>query len=201
MKKFIAVVISIAMLMAMSVAVMADFVSSPPAGGDKPEFPGFIVTPYSDIDDAHDDVDVDEFKEAHDELKDTDPLTKLVDGVKENSVVRDIFDVTVEDEYKDTVFDDGSKELTLDVGLKDGEFQIIFRGDNGWKLFDDYKVNGDGSVTLTVDELGVFAFLVIGANDEGKDPPQTSDPMLVIVAVMAVSAVATVVVASKKRKA
>ena len=49
MKKFVAIVISIAMLMSMSVAVMADFVSSPPAGGDKPVFPGFIVTPFSDI--------------------------------------------------------------------------------------------------------------------------------------------------------
>ena len=199
MKKFIAVVISIAMLMTMSVAAMAEFVSSPPAGGDTPEFPGFIVTPYSEIDDAHEDVDVDEFREAHDELKNTDSLSDLVDGVKDNSVVREIYDVTVEDELKDTVFDDGSKEITLDIGIKDGNFQIIFRNNDGWSLFENYKDNGDGTVTLTVSELGVFAILVAGSDDNG--PPQTSDPMFVIVAVMAVSALATVVVASKKRKA
>lgn len=202
MKKFVAVVVSIAMLMAMSMAVMAEFISSPPAGGEDPEFTEFIVTPYSEIGDAHEDVDTDGLKDAHDELKNTDDLSDLVDGVKENSVVREIYDVTVEDELKDTVFNDGAKELTLDLGIKDGNFQIIFCGENGWKLFENYKDNGDGTVTLTVSELGVFAILVAGTDDGGNEqPPQTSDPMYAIVAVMAVSALATAVVASKKHKA
>lgn len=202
MKKFVAVVVSIAMLMAMSMAVMAEFISSPPAGGEEPEFTEFIVTPYSEIGDAHEDVDTDGLKDAHDELKNTDDLSDLVDGVKENSVVREIYDVTVEDELKDTVFNDGAKELTLDLGIKDGNFQIIFCGENGWKLFENYKDNGDGTVTLTVSELGVFAILVAGTDDGGNEqPPQTSDPMYAIVAVMAVSALATAVVASKKHKA
>lgn len=201
MKKFVAVVISIAMLMSMSVAVMADFVSSPPAGGDKPVFPGFIVTPFSDIHNAPADVDVDEFKEAHNELKNADDLSDLADGVKDGSVVRDIYDVTVKGDDKDAAFADGAKELTLNIGIKDGAFQMIFRDENGWKLFDNYKDNGDGTITLTIDTLGVFAVLVVGEEDGGENPPQTSDPMLAIVAVMAVSALATVVVASKKRKA
>ena len=144
MKKFVAVVISIAMLMSMSVAVMADFVSSPPAGGDKPVFPGFIVTPFSDIHNAPADVDVDEFKKAHDELKNADDLSDLANGVKDGSVVRDIYDVTVKGDDKDAAFADGAKELTLNIGIKDGAFQMIFRDENGWKLFDNYKDNGDG---------------------------------------------------------
>ena len=94
-------------------------------------------------------------------------------------------------------------QATIDAGLKDEDFEVIFRvGDGTWEVLKDVILNEDGSITITIDREGVIAILVNSDDGSGNEPqpPQTSDPMFIILGVMAVAGVATVTVA-KKRKA
>ena len=202
MKKFVAIIMTLAMLMAMSAAVAAEFVSSPPAGGDKPTFPGFIITPWASFDQAPEGVDLEGLSDAAKELMNEKDLSKLVAGLDSGYVVREIYDITVDDDLKDKVFADGPRVVTIDAGLGKGTYKIIVRGDSGWMILNDLDINEDGSASFTINELGVYAIVVCPASDEAEDPkpPQTSDSMLMIIGVMAVAGVATVAVA-KKRKA
>ena len=200
MKKFIAIVITVAMLMAMSVAVAAEFVSSPPANPGFPSFPGFVVTPWGGENDLE---NSEEIKDAYEELDGADDISDIVEDIEEDLVVRDIYEITVEDDLKDTMFDDGPKQVTIDAGLKDEDFEVIFRvGDGAWEVLKDVILNEDGSITITIDREGVIAILVNSDDGSGNEPqpPQTSDPMFIILGVMVVAGVATVTVA-KKRKA
>lgn len=194
MKKFIAVVMAVMMVTVMSLAIGAEeAVPSVDTTAPEEEVLQVIVTPYDKIDEAHPDVDKEKFQDAYDELIGADDLSDLIEGV-EGDKVNKVVDVTVigdsDDELKDGI------QVTIDPET-DGDFEVVFKGEDGWYVIKDYVVNPDGTITVTIYEEGVIAIIVPG--DENENPPQTSDCMLAIVAVMAVAGAALAVVAKKRR--
>lgn len=191
MKKFIAVVMAVMMVTVMSLAIGAE--EAVPSVDTSVEEVEVIVTPYDKIDEAHPDVDKEKFQDAYDELIGADDLSDLIEGV-EGDEVNKVVDVTVtgdsDDELKDGI------QVTIDPET-DGDFEVVFKGEDGWYVIKDYVVNPDGTITITIYEEGVIAIIVPG--DENANPPQTSDYMLAIVAVMAVAGAALAVVAKKRR--
>ena len=192
MKKFIAVVMAVMMVTVMSLAIGAEE-AVPSVDTSVKEEVEVIVTPYDKIDEAHPDVDKEKFQDAYDELIGADDLSDLIEGV-EGDKVNKVVDVTVtgdsDDELKDGI------QVTIDPET-DGDFEVVFKGEDGWYVIKDYVVNPDGTITVTIYEEGVIAIIVPG--DEDANPPQTSDCMLAIVAVMAVAGAALAVVAKKRR--
>lgn len=200
MKKIFAIFAALMIVISMSVAVIATddgYVESP---GHKPEQPadGIIITHYDDIDDAHPEVDRDDFQDAYDELKGADDLTDLNDDIKDGAVVRDLYDITLIDDAKDEFEENGKITVTFDTGLTDDDFQIIQRTENGWVVIDGTR-NADGSVTVVLTSLGQVAFLTVPAQG-GVSGPQTSDPIVAILVCLAAAGVAGAVIVYSRRK-
>ncbi len=192
MKKFISMMMVVAMLVVMSAVAVsaADFIPSVGIDTTVPEASEFeiIVTPYDKINDADEKADKEGLQEAYDELKDADDLSDIVDGIKEGSTVRDLFDVAFDE-------DKAPVEVKLDVNLPDDNFQVIFHDEDGWKLING-KRNSDGSVTVKLDKPGQVAILV----HEGKpDAPQTSDAFLAALICMVVAGTALTAVVVRRR--
>ncbi len=205
MKKFISIFMAMALLFTMATAVLAAD-ETVPSPKPKPEDTapvdpnrGIIITHYDDIDNADHRVDTEKFQDAYDELKGAKDLSDLNDDIKDGATVRDLYDVTLVDEAKEEFEKNGKFTVTLDTDLQNDDYQVIIRGENGWKIVKDVKRNADGSLTLTLDTTGAVAVLAVPAVS-GPNAPQTSDPMMAIIVCMAVVALAGGAVAYRRSK-
>ena len=84
-------------------------------------------------------------------------------------VMCELFDVELYGEYSDELAA-GSMELTLGLEVWQGAPIIVVTTQDGieWSILSDVKNNGDGTVTIRVQDAGVIAFLL------GKDDTQES---------------------------
>ncbi len=203
MKKIFAIFAAVMIMLSMSVAAFATevgddgyIVSPGHKPGDTDE--DIIITHYDDIDDAHPEVDRDDFQDAYDELKNADDLKDLNEDIKDGAVVRDLYDITLVDDAKKEFEENGKITVTFDTGFTDDNFQIIQRTENGWEIITG-TLNPDGSVTVVLTNLGQVAFLTVPA-EGGVDGPQTSDPMFAILVCLAAAGVAGAVVVYCRRK-
>ncbi len=181
MKKFFSILMAVLLLSAMSVAVFADDDFVPSIGHDTTdpdEGSGIIITHYDDIHGAHPEVDKEDFQDAFDELAGADPLDSLNDDIKDGAVVRDLYDITLIDDALDELEKNGKVTVTLDAGLSDDNYQVIFRGDNGWEIINNVVRNLDGSLTFDITGEGQVAILTYKPAPQGG--VQTSDPITAI---------------------
>ena len=189
MKRFISVFMAVVLVTIMaSVAVSAtEFVPSIGEETTAPENPklDIVITPFDKVNDADDSADTEGLKDAYEDLKD---LGGLGINIKDGTTVRDVYDVQFDGEE--------SVETTIDAGLTDDNFEVIYRDADGkWHKI-DAKRNSDGSVTFTLDKPGQVAILVY----EGKpDAPQTSDAFVAALLTMAIAGTALTAVVVRRR--
>lgn len=216
MKKVIASVLSLMLVLALSVSVFATggFVKSPtldkaPTVEDvKVETgtaPTVTVTPYAERTKLEDNAEkaietaFNEIKAAADVTKVVADLTKVAADKKveaKNLAVSDLFDIS-HDGAAGT--DYGTFTIKLSADTLKNFVALLHKGANGWTLVENAKIEGDHLV-FSVDDFSPFAIVV----DAGADSPSTGDNanLPLYIGLMAVSAVALVVVivALKKKK-
>lgn len=163
-----------------------------------------IVTPVSKRDEAPNKDISDALNKAYDQIKNSDSVGDLPAGngntieddindalagsglTADDMVVRDLFDVSLTDEYKNQITNGNYLEVTFDLGLKPGQTLIVLQSSDkeNWEVLDPSNViiNEDGSVTVRLYKLGVLAFLVDGTEiiidpsaDDTVVSPQTGE--------------------------
>ena len=209
MKKVIASVLSLMLVLALSVSVFATggFVKSPtldkaPTVEDVTvetgTAPTVTVTPY---DDRHDLATEDkaDLEVAYNEIKAAADLTKVAADKKveaKNLAISDLFDIS-HDGAAGTDF--GTFTIKLNADEIKNFVALLHKGANGWTVVESAKIEGDHLV-FSVEDFSPFAIVV----DAGAGSPSTGDNanLPLYIALMAVSAVALVVVivALKKKK-
>ncbi len=144
----------------------------------------------------------------------------LTDAVKtyspqmtvEDLVVRDLFDVSLDDSAKEQLAKNGNAiKIQFALNLPSDALLLVLHNTEGttWELIADNKVvrNSDGSVTVEFDSLSPIAFLTdggsIAVNPEAPTSPQTGNAfgttMLWCAMGVGVIALAALVVVAKKR--
>jgi len=203
MKKWISLLMILVLCTLMVCPVLAagdDFtpsVSYKPAP-DVEDKPGnLVITPIGDVDKSTEIPDDarEQLKDLYEDLLNGD--TDLPDEAKDK-VIRDLIDVS---EIGDGV--DWPVELTFDLGIgPDEKIWAMVYVDGQWKMIDVIN-NGDGTVTVILEEACPLAFLVDGENIL-VDAPYTGDVennhSLLWGAVMAVSLVGIILLALILRK-
>jgi len=166
-----------------------------------------IVTPIAEADGAADHIK-DALKDAFGDVSGVGSLTDLVanlqdilgDGIAaEDVVIKDLFHVDVTGEYKDYIDNGGKLIITFDVS---SNIAVALSKINGaWSTIsgDALTLNADGTITLTIGNIGVYAFLKnvasvdVDPENPGVSSPTTGDNTLAVVgsalALLAVSAV------------
>ena len=132
------------------------------------------ITPVAQADEAPAEV-ADALQAAYEQVQAAGTLTDLVPEIEavvneieglevENLVVRDLFDVSVDEETKALLDSGNSITITfqLGIGADDHVFCLHnYEGDQ-WELIDQERTvnNGNGTVTVTFDSLSPVAFVV-----------------------------------------
>ncbi len=146
-----------------------------------------IVTPVRDSNTASEAIKT-RLNAAYNKLK-TNSLRYLcgvstIGGVSvDDLVVRDLFDVTVTGNYTGKLGNGNYLKITFKVSDASSLVGALFsKNGDEWNIIDGTKMvkNVDGTVTITIEDIGVVSFLY----DNGKLPggstghyaPQTSDP-------------------------
>jgi len=129
-----------------------------------------IVTSYQDIDKAPAEVDKVAFEKAKKELESASSLKDINSKLDSDAVLKDFFDITVTGIYKDEIAKGNNLKVTFKIGDLNGDFKVIVRGKDGWKVVENVRVNNDGTATVLFDEIGPVAFIV---DPDGS--PETSD--------------------------
>ena len=164
MKKLFALILATLMIASLAVTVFADFV---PSIGDKP------APDLSDdgLDCGHDDsITITPVSDPNASAALKDAYNSLKNGEDElptdisNPVIRDLFEVDGNCDDADGAVDgDGTIEITLDVGLDpDQPFDVFGYVNGAWRKL-PAKNNGDGTISVTMEEFGILA-LVAGAS-------------------------------------
>ncbi len=147
-----------------------------------------IVTPVKDKNTtSYKDVG-DRLNAAYNKLKRTSLRSlcgvSTIGGVSvDDLVVRDLFDVTVTGNYTGKLGNGNYLKITFKVSDASSLVGALFsKNGDEWNIIDGTKMvkNADGTVTITIEDIGVVSFLY----DNGKLPggstghyaPQTSDP-------------------------
>ena len=195
-------------------------------GNEIASIPGgsLVVTPYSKRDQAADNIKL-YLNTAFGQLSDkqlseltaniNDYLSKNSDGLTEEDVViRDLFDVTMDQTYLDYLNTDGNTiTITFDTDYAEDTFLMVMtncditNGDD-WNIIpsENVKRNSDGSVSVTFDKMCPVVFVSDGGqvaiDPNGPSSPQTSDDMnmgiMAVVFIVAAAGGAFVVKKSKK---
>ena len=226
MKKLVSLVIVMALLVAAAFSVAAaEFVPSI-SYKDHPDVVGdpdisvedgtedgldILITPVSDaIETEQDDRNEaeQELAEVYEALTDGGMTLPFPDNDKDY-VIRDLIDVSLivknddpnaEPEFSDL---DARVVLTFDLGVKpDAEVLVYVYADENWKLVEEVVNNGDGTITVTLEKLGVLSFCV---EDELVIPPsptfdKMSGELTTWIVLMAVSSCALIVMLALRRK-
>lgn len=187
MKKIITLALSVIMVVSMTVAASAAFVSSPSANAapsiDKVTAEvekdlKLEITAYKD----REDLDADAKKAIEDsyaEIKAATDLTTLTADLKTvaekadvklaDLAVKDLFDISVVDgEYE------GKLTISLSATTLKNFVALLHNNNGKWEVVKDAKVNADGTgITFSTDGLSPFAIVV--NNPADVDSPATSD--------------------------
>ncbi len=221
MKKVFAICLALVMVFSLSVSVCAatgSFVSSP-SGNKAPVIVDFEnesddctanldITSYDDRYSLSD-ADKKEMEDAYNQIKNSTDLTDMFSGL--NAVVDELdilpSDLKVSDLFHIDVLDcvehdeHGAFKIKLSADTLKGFAGLIQYFDGEWKLIEDAKVEDGQYLIFTADELSTFA-IVVDSTKAATTSPQTGDPTLAIIAVVAGLALcaltATVVVNKKK---
>lgn len=214
MKKVLACILSLILVVALSVSVMATGFVKSPVLNDAPEIKDFeteipvedncnydlAITPYEDRADLTPEAKQ-EIEKAYEDVKANADLTKLVPDLtkvaedkkieKENLAVSQLFDISEEDCASHT---DGHGIVTIHLTADLKNFvALLHKTDAGWVVVNSAKVTGADTVSFSVDELSPFA-IVVDATEEKNVSTGDNANLALYISLMAVSAVALVVV-------
>jgi hypothetical protein len=212
MKKVLACILSLILVVALSVSVMATGFVKSPVLNDAPEIKDFetevdhtcgydlAITPYEDRADLADEAQQ-EIEKAYEDIKANADLTKMVADLakvaedkkieKENLAVSQLFDISEEDCASHT---DGHGTVTIHLTADLKNFvALLHKTDAGWVVVNSAKVTGADTVSFSVDELSPFA-IVVDATEEKNVSTGDNANLALYISLMAVSAVALVVV-------
>ena len=165
-----------------------------------------IIVPISDVLDKTDkELTEDEkkmFEDLYNDLLSGDKTIPYPDG-DSNKVIRDFFFTKLigEDRIKELEKDDVYISITFNTGIgPDEEVTVMRYNDGEWLPAADVVNNGDGTITVVLDILGVIAFSVPAGTDTPVTGDNSSSNNLVWVIVMVSSAAALVAVVASRRK-
>ncbi|MBE6916274.1 MAG: hypothetical protein E7470_00020 [Ruminococcaceae bacterium] len=136
----------------------------------------------------------------------TDGDMKLPYPDDKNYVIRDLLDVSVieknDDPNADPVFYDGEVDLklTFDLGVKPDVPVLVYIYDGEWKRIDNVINNGDGTITIELENTGVLAFCM---ESDLIVPPtfdKMNDELTLWITLMVVSSCAVVAMLALRRK-
>ena len=218
MKKVIACLIAMVMMVAFSVtAFAAEFVPSieikkGPTVVTAVDENGneyiIILTPLSETEKLKEPAKS-HLLDAYDELKKVDDLTALTEALKtiianknidsDNLIVKDLFDLTIDGEFKGNVI-----TITLTDDQLKNFVGLMVKTDKGWELIDDAKIVNGNQLTFSMEginptgSLGSFAII---ANNGAPSSPNTGLALpMTLIALAVVFAGAAVVFFVKARK-
>lgn len=226
MKKLICLSVMLVLCLTMACPALADESDFVPSIGykDHPEVIGevqllngdgevidtvheeLVIVPISDVLDGTDEELTDEEKEMFEDL-----YNKLSDGTEnipypdgnDNKVIRDLFlaKLISEDHAVELAKDDVFIKITLDTGVDEDEVVTVMVNDGDeWIPAESVKNNGDGTVTVVLDVLGVISISVPASGDTPILGDYSLSGTLLWVIVMVASAAALVVVIVSRRK-
>ena len=165
-----------------------------------------IIVPISDVLNKTDkELTADEkkmFEDLYNDLLSGDETIPYPDG-DSNKVIRDFFFAKLigEERIKELEKDDIYISITFDVGIgPDEEITVMRYNDGEWLPATSVVNNGDGTITVILDILGVIAFSVPTGTDTPVTGDNSSSNNLVWVIVMVSSAAALVAVVVSRRK-
>lgn len=222
MKKVFAICLALVMVFSLSITVCAasdSFVSSP-SGNKAPVIEEFEneddgctanldITSYGDRNELSE-ADKKEMEDAYNQIKNSTDLTDMFSGL--NAIVDDLdilsSDLKVSDlfhiDIKDCLEHDehGAFKIKLSADTLKGFAGLIQYINGEWKLIEDAKVEDGQYLIFTADELSTFA-IVVDSTKAATTSPQTGDPTLAVVAIVAGFAlcILTATVAVNKKKA
>ena len=213
MKKLVALILSVVMVLSMTVAASAAFVASPSAnkapvveevkGGDKDLV--IEITAFKDREklDAEGKAAI---EDSYNDIKNAPDVTSLVASIKDvadkagakvaDLKVADLFDVSAVDGKIE-----GNVTFVLSADTLKNFVALLHDKDGKWEVVEGAKVEGN-KLTFSVDSLSPFAIVV--NNVEDKDSPATGNPVdygmiFVVFAVVFGGAAALCIAKSKKR--
>ena len=213
MKKVMAILIMMAMVLSLSVVAFANnggFIQSPTGGTSlisykfHTEQQGVLsvgLTKYADRADLLKE-DRDLLEQAYADIAGADNLTTLIAGLKKiagnlksNVAASDLFDISI--------FIDGNQvhNTPVDVvlGIENAEkFAALVHMDEqgNWTVVEGAKVNADGNLEATLNEYSPFAIVIA----DGTPNPGDGIDVAVYASIMAVAAIAVVLVIRKSSK-
>lgn len=142
-----------------------------------------VITPVSKVKKAPKAIKT-ELEKAYKQIKEAKSLKDLVPDIDkhlkslsktlkvENMVVRDLFDVTIDQETEKLLKNGNSVQLTFKLDIKATDKVVCLYQDNDgkWKAIDKSRVknNKDGTVTVNITESGPIAFVVEKKNTVRK---------------------------------
>ncbi len=219
MKKVLACILSLILVVALSVSVMATGFVKSPVLNDAPDIKDFEteipveancnydleITPYEDRADLTPEAKQ-EIEKAYEDVKANADLTKLVPDLTkvaedkkieaENLAVSQLFDIS---EKECAIHNDhGTITIHLTADLKNF-VALLHKTDAGWVVVSSAKVTGTDTVSFSVDELSPFA-IVVDATEEKNASTGDNANLALYISLMAVSAVALVVVVVVMKK-
>lgn len=224
MKKVMSICLMMIMAVVMSVNAFAakdNFVSSPsgvPAPGlvsvetNVEGWDGRLeVVPFSEKNSLPEDLK-ENFEKAYDEIINAENLTAMVPALAEiatklgidprNLAVSDLFDIHMTEGSTPNVPTEFNVVLEAET-LKHFVALLHMKQDGTWEVVDNATVVNDGkNLQFTVSDFSPFA-VVVDTGNVGQDTPVTgiTNSMLYICAgIMAVSAVAVLLIANKRKK-
>ncbi|MBQ2325546.1 MAG: hypothetical protein II377_04780 [Clostridia bacterium] len=165
-----------------------------------------IIVPIADVLNKNDEELTDDekkiFEELYNKLSDGSVNVPYPDG-NPNKVIRDLFyaKLICEDRRVELEKDDVHIGITLDTGVDEDETVtvMVFDGEE-WIPAEKVKNNGDGTVTVVLDILGVVSVSVPNGGDTPVTGDNSSSATLLWVILMVASAAALVVVIVSRRK-
>lgn len=155
-----------------------------------------IVTPVADAYDQESGIKEDVKKaliSAYEDIKKNG--TKALEGLVDKGLaVRDLFAVSSDcaDLLKYLPVEGNKLDLKFDLKLgKEEKIQAVIYVDGAWKKLPVVN-NGDGTVTVTFEELGVVAFLGKTTGESPDTGDHSGAELVIWISLMAVSAIAIV---------
>lgn len=146
------------------------------------------ITPVSQIGDASSEIGM-ALQSAYEQLSAADSLEEIIPDIGkvletlspdlsvEDLVVRDLFDISVDDEVKALLEDGHSIAFTFALGVNTDDAVLCLHNfqDDQWEVIAPERTvnNGDGTVSVTFDSLSPIAFAVKPALEGIALPPQS----------------------------
>ncbi|MBQ0110401.1 MAG: hypothetical protein KBS41_00530 [Oscillospiraceae bacterium] len=207
MKKIVAIVLSVALMLSLSAVAFADVFVGSPSNTNVPKLVDYkssnpkwdgkvVITGYGDRKNLTPEKQK-AIEEAYDQAKDAKDITDLSPELKkiaennnikpENLLISDLFDLSY---INGQVTDHGVFTIKLDPATKQKFVALMQFDGNEWKIVDSAKLDGE-ILTFTAEELNEFAIVVNG----GVSPKTAqNDVTLLYVAILMAVAGASVVV-------